>query len=106
MMIRRSHLAALRNQRLVWANAESIAPPTVLTSTATLPVTGGTIALTGTGFSHMQRVLMGSQALAFSVTNDKNMTIIVPMGQVVGLDYLIIETRGGQVYPAPAITFT
>jgi len=90
----------------MWADAESVAPPTVLTSTATLPASGGSVVVTGTGFSHMRRVLMGTQDLDFAVTDDGNMTITVPTGQRSGIHYLIIETRGGQVYPPPQIIFS
>ena len=106
MMHRRSNFAALKNMRIAWADAESIPPPTItLVTGGTIPASGGTVSLEGTGFSHMRRALLGTQVLAYAVTDDEHMTVTLGP-QVTDTGYLIIETRGGQVYPPPLLTFT
>lgn len=104
--MRRSLLAARRNMQIYMASAESVPPPAVTSFTPTTrPATGGTFALVGTGFLKMRQALLDTQVLAHSVADDQHMTITAGVQSLLE-GYVIVETRGGQVYPPQLVTFT
>lgn len=105
-MHRRSGLAALRNQRLMWADAESVPLP-VLTSAlpATMSALGGSLTLVGTGFLKLRRFVLGTMVCDVTVTDDENAVATVPV-QSVESARVYLDTRGGQAANHPLITFT
>lgn len=111
-MIRRSHLAFLKNQRLWTAVAQTVARPTLTSSTPSSiavsdAVVPRTLALVGKGFLKFRSVRVGGTlCTTVTIVDDTHMTITVPtIAAGAGTRYILLETQGGQA-TALAITVT
>ncbi len=100
-MNRRSHIAALRNARLMWADAETVPRPTLTSATRVLAEEEDPVPTTliGTDLLTARRVVLVEPAdetdLEFDVVDDEEITATLPADLGVGDFYIWVDTRGG-----------